>query len=332
MNAASKISALALCAAHWLYAAMLRLYPSDFRTEFAQDMRLDFQEALADASSRGGYAVLGICLRELGDFPATWLRLSGSGLIPEVEPFQEICKDVPGTWKAALAAGLPHLLFSLSIYLPTATTYALGLPATGRPNQVSFWILAGLVLLLAWIGGWPRWSSSWIGYALVLLLDRIAVISPPGLLAYVLVAGWLLLAIILLLKLARRDWLSGLLAMLPIAPMWVWWLGMEPFGSLLGKAMLFTSIGLVVCLAVALIVRSGRWQTAVLLLLAVILAAGMPVSDNGKVYSPLMPERTVYPGWAVYEALGDYLLLLTITAPLWLLALWRYRRQRRAAG
>lgn len=332
MNAGSVFLAMALSAACWLFKALLRLYPRDFREAFAQDMRLDFQEALADASSRGGLAAVGVCLRELGDFPATWLRLSGSDLIPEVEPFQETCKDVPGTWKAALAAGLPHLLFSLSIYLPTAMAYALGMTLSEHPSQVTFWILVGVILAFAWIGGWPRWSSSWIGYAMVLMLDRMAIISPPGLLAYVLVAAWLLMAIIVLLKLARRDWLSGLLAVLPIAPMWVWWLGMEPFGSLLGKAMLFTSIGLVVCLAVALIVRSGRWQTAVLLLLAVILAAGMPVSYGGKVHSPLLPERTVYPGWAVYEALGDYLLLVTITAPLWLLALWRYRRQRRAAG
>jgi hypothetical protein len=332
MNAASIFSAMALSIARGLYAAMLRLYPRDFRDEFAQDMRLDFQEALADASSRGRFAVLGVCLRELGDFPAALLRLSGSDLIPEIEPFQEACKDVPGTWKAALAAGLPHLLFTLSIYMPTATMYALGLSSGERPSQVTFWMLSGVILLFAWIGDWPRWSSSWIGYALVWLLDRIAATSPPGALAYVMVAAWLLLGIIILLKLARRDWLSGLLAVLPIAPMWVWWLGMETVGGLLGKAMLYTSIGLMVCLAVALIVRSGRWQTAVLLLLAVMLAAGMPFSYNGKVHSPLLPERTIYPGWAVYGALGDYLLLLTFTAPLWLLALWRIRRQRRAAS
>ncbi len=332
MKSASMFSAMALSSARWLYAALLRLYPRDFRDEFAQDMRLDFQEALADASSRGGFATLDLCLRELGDFPATLLRLSGSDLIPEVEPFQEACKDVPGTWKAALAAGLPHLLFAFSIYLPTAMMYALGLSNGDRPSQVTFWILAGVVLLFAWIGGWPRWSASWIGYALVWLLDRIAVTAPPGALAYVLVAAWLIFGIIILLRLARRDWLSGLLGVLPIAPMWVWWLGMETAGGLLGKTMLYTSIGLMVCLAVALIVRSGRWQTAVLLLLAVILAAGMPFSYNGTVHSPLWPEDTVYPGWAAYGALGDYLLLLTFTAPLWLLALWRIRRQRRAAG
>jgi hypothetical protein len=332
MNSTSTFSAVALSAARWLYAALLRLYPRDFRDEFAEDMRLDFQEALADASSRGGLVALGVCLRELGDLPAALLRLSGSDLIPEVEPFQEACKDVPGTWKAALAAGLPHLLFTLSIYLPTATLYALGLSNSERPSQVTFWVLTGAILLFAWIGGWPRWSASWIGYALVWLLDRIAAIALPGLLAYVLVAAWLLLGIIILLKLARRDWLSGLLAVLPIAPMWVWWLGMGTVGGLLAKAMLYTSIGLMVCLAVALIVRSGRWQTAVLLLLAVMLAAGMPFTYDGKVHSPLLPEGTVYPGWAAYGALGDYLLLLTFTAPLWLLALWRLRRQRRAAG
>jgi hypothetical protein len=107
MNTASIFSAMALSAARGLYAAMLRLYPRDFREAFAQDMRLDFQEALADASSRGVWAALGVCLRELGDYPASVLRLSGSDLIPEVEPFQETCKDVPGTWRAALAAGCP---------------------------------------------------------------------------------------------------------------------------------------------------------------------------------------------------------------------------------
>jgi hypothetical protein len=326
------LSATVLFAARWLYAALLCTYPRDFRDLFAEDMRLDFQDALAEASNRGGFAALRVCLRELGDYPGTLLRLSGSGLIPELEPFQEACGDVPGSWSAALAAGLPHLLFTLSVYLPIATMYALGLYSGELPSQTPFWMLTGVILLFSWFGGWPRWSASWIGYGLVWLLDRIVVTAPHGALLYVLVASWLLFGIILLLKLARRDWLRGLLAVLPIAPMWAWWLSMEAVGNLLVRAMFYTSIGLMVCLAVTLMVRSGRWQTAVLLLLAVMLAAGMPVSFNGKVYDPLLLKEVAHPARTSYGAFGETLLLLTLTLPFWLLAFWRLRRQRRVVN
>jgi hypothetical protein len=173
------------------------------------------------------------------------------------------------------------------------------------------------VLLVAWRLRFPVWSASWIGYALVFGLNQALPSQTSAWQAELILLAMLGLTLVVLAWAARRDWLAGLLAVLPLAPMRAWWLGAEPPIILLGQALTFTSIGLMVCLAVIAMLRSGRWQTAVLLLLAVELAAGMPVPAAG--LTPASPSITTNLG-----------LLLLFTAPLWLLALWR--QARRQAG
>ncbi len=67
------MSLLSLC--RWLYAWLLRLYPSAFRDEFAAEMRDTFTNLLHDDLERGGSGLLLTCLRELRDVPLAALRL-----------------------------------------------------------------------------------------------------------------------------------------------------------------------------------------------------------------------------------------------------------------
>jgi hypothetical protein len=79
-------------------------------------------------------------------------------------------------------------------------------------------------------------------------------------------------------------------------------------------------------LAVGVILRLGRWQTALLLVLAVILAVGMPGSSGaispgalslGDQSAELFSNRS-------NDWLLNYLLLLVLTAPLWLLVIAKH--------
>lgn len=53
----------------WGHRRLIRLYPSDYRKRFAEEMNSVFTEALIDASEQGAGAILNLCLREARDLP-----------------------------------------------------------------------------------------------------------------------------------------------------------------------------------------------------------------------------------------------------------------------
>ena len=56
------------------YGLLLRLYPSVFRSEFEEQMLLDFADMAVDAREKGRLAFLFFCLHELMDFPTNLLQ------------------------------------------------------------------------------------------------------------------------------------------------------------------------------------------------------------------------------------------------------------------
>jgi hypothetical protein len=58
-----------------LYGLLLQLYPSAFRSEFEQEMLLDFSALATDASRMGKLSFLRVCFHELVDFPINLLRI-----------------------------------------------------------------------------------------------------------------------------------------------------------------------------------------------------------------------------------------------------------------
>lgn len=188
------------------------------------------------------------------------------------------------------------------------------------------WGTIVIILVIAHRLGWPGWSASWIGYGLVFLLSQMNALFPIGALSYLTGFIWLMAAAIVLFWLARRSWISGLLAILPISPMWIWLARRESIPSSLEEAALYVSISLMLLLAVVMIVRIGRWQTALLLILAVILAIGMP-STSSNLYPESIalvnqPDGNFWNGNG--DSLSSYLLMFVLTAPLWLMALAKH--------
>lgn len=58
-----------------IYGFLLHFYPTKFRTEFGEQMLLDFSELLGDASRKGLLGLIAFCLRELFDFPVSLLQV-----------------------------------------------------------------------------------------------------------------------------------------------------------------------------------------------------------------------------------------------------------------
>ena len=296
-----------------------------------------FSEALREAAKRGRLASIGLFLRETGDIPVSLLREGWSRFYAWTTlPAQgatslDIDATHPGSWLSAGLAGLPHLLYALALYLPLLITVTLVLPDYRGPALPAFWFIVAAVLIVAHRLGWPRWSSSWIGYGLAFLLDMINRVLPAGPLSFLAGLLWLSLTAILLLWLARRDWMSGLLAVLPVTPMWIWPSLSSSASVTLEAVALYFSVSLMLSAAVVAILRLGRWQTALLLILAVILATSKPAS-LGVPYTgslPLQYQLDPAPWSGPNGWMAGYTFALLFTAPLWLMALWRHAQSRR---
>jgi hypothetical protein len=309
----------------WIYALALYLYPPGFRREYAEEMQAVFIEALKNASESGQFSSARIILREFAEFPGNltrqfWNNIHAWFLLPWQDQ-ESLGVDIsnPRSWLSAGVAGLPHLLYALALYLPLLVTNGLNLPEYRGPGLPMFWAIVAVMLLIAQRLRWPVWCASWVGYGLVFMLSQINILFPSGPLAFLAGILWLILAVIVLFWLTRRAWISGLLAILPVTPMWIWLTQQDSLSGSLSEAALYVSAGLMLSLAVIAIVRLGRWQTALLLILAVILATGMPVSI-GNSNSEVDGSNT------------NYLFVLILTAPLWLMALGKHISHRNTSN
>ena len=134
-----------------------------------------------------------------------------------------------GTWKQAILASMPHLLFALFFAL--------------NWWQGIGWltITLGIVLSMAvygWLHGRPVWLFPWRGYYFLPVLVA-------GLLLLYLPKGWSWVAILLYLPLAlwlvwsvtvrtvKRDWLHSALMMLPVPIIIGWFLAVGKEGKFL---------------------------------------------------------------------------------------------------
>jgi hypothetical protein len=242
-------------------------------------------------------------------------------------------------WRLALLAGLPHLLYPAAAYgyqILHWQPYRTGNGYQIEPSALAFWGLVLCGLVFAWRAGWPRWSATWVGYGLVLLTELLVVlpttgVSPIESLAIFLGISWFLITIYLLAWTARRDWLAGFLAVLPLMPMWSTYLALD--GVIGNEAPIFYVDGALMALIVTWIVRQGNPFRGLGWILAALLLVGLPVAYATVYYSnsqpPVGPAPTPYPG-AVVSTFIQYLLgYAIVSVPVWVTAVIQRRRRER---
>ena len=180
-----------------------------------------------------------------------------------------------GSWRQALVASMPHLLFGLLF----ALNWWRGIG----------WLLGILALILGmavygWWRGKPAWFFPWLGYCLlpVMVAGLLLLYLPKGfswlaILFYVPLALWLVYSIT---QTMRRDWLYSSLMLLPLPTIIGWFLVVEPVNTLPGYWLdrinnLAPWIGLsffAFAVAVAMFIRlRQRWLKVVVLLIAGLL-------------------------------------------------------------
>jgi len=154
----------------------------------------------------------------------TCIRLLGSAKLVARQIYEAHSQ---GTWRQALWASMPHLLFGLLFAL--------------NWWQGIGWLLGVLILILVmavygWWRGKPAWIFPWLGYCLLPVLAA-------GLLLLYLPRGWSWLAVLVYIPLAlwllysittrtiKRDWLYSSLMLLPLPTIIGWFLVVEPVSS-----------------------------------------------------------------------------------------------------
>jgi hypothetical protein len=131
-----------------------------------------------------------------------------------------------GSWRQAVLASMPHLLF--------ATLFALNW--WHHAGWLSFTLILILgVTIYGWQHGKPTWVFPWLGYSLlpVAVVGLLLPYLPWGwsLLAipfYFLLASWWLFCIVI--QTAKRDWLLSSLMLLPTPIIVGWFLTLAPDG------------------------------------------------------------------------------------------------------
>lgn len=185
-----------------------------------------------------------------------------------------------GTWRQALLASTPHLLFGLLFAL-------------------NWWhyigwlsVVLGMVFVTAIYGWWhgkPSWVFSWLGYTLlpVAVVGLVLLYIPDAwtwvaILLYIPLASWWLYYIID--QTVRRDWLFSSLMLLPVPIVAGWVLAIEPQSGLIERtmqriydfapwiALSFLALALTI---VAFIRLRKRWLRALLLIISGFLTLTM---------------------------------------------------------
>jgi hypothetical protein len=211
-----------------LYALLLRLYPTDFRAEFGEEMTAVFTQALADAQQRGRPALLIWYGREFASLLAMLMREQWRSwrreevvMNPTISVNHTLDTDQSerATPLAILAGMLPFVLSGL-VYVLKGVNYHAPLAWLGRGTSGLHGYLDLIVLGFALIGlgiGWaqrfPRWSYAYLGVT-VMNSVWLADVSTSGfrLFGYTFGReqwgwrGWLpLLALIVLMLLLTRS-------------------------------------------------------------------------------------------------------------------------------
>jgi hypothetical protein len=181
-----------------IYALLVRLYPRSFRAEFEEEMRTVFGDAATEAASRGRTSLLGLCLRELCDWPKALLSehwhhvktryrgattrqaskgdrptnhtVEGRTVMPET---REYANWSIASRRQALVAALPPLLYGLGIAMKEPVTggawYAV--PPWRLAAGVAMVLIPAAVIaiggLFALVRRLPDWGYTWVGAALM---------------------------------------------------------------------------------------------------------------------------------------------------------------------
>ena len=284
-----------------IYRLMLSFYPAAFRKEYGVEMQKVFAQAIEDRSREGIVKTLVFCIREIKDLPGSLYsqhrvetRKEGSRMSAVSETNQinqqtaSTTKHHPGSWGAAILAGLPHLLIPLigvANFLHNGGFYQFSQNALAALG-ISLGLLVAIILLYAWRQKWPLWSASWYSYGLFILMAISTYViveldfNQSWRYTNALFLGWIAVWGIGYLYLFFRDRLRALLTIFFLIPL----LGVMMLEFIPDpiEGWLAVSLGLLTALTAATIVRLGSYRVTLGLVIGVNLIAALVLAYIGE--------------------------------------------------
>jgi hypothetical protein len=172
-----------------LYKRLLVYLPQNFKDQFAEEMETVFIGRIREVGSRGRRAMIRLFIGELLAQPGLWflayqrerrvLKMNGSQV--------STMSNEKASWKAAIAAILPLVCFPLLI-LMTGTLrsllfaahlhflyYALWTDVTTFGIYIPFYLLLLFGFLFAWLRDFPRWSYTYLGWLMIILISGLGI-------------------------------------------------------------------------------------------------------------------------------------------------------------
>lgn len=172
-----------------LYKRLLVYLPQNFKDQFAEEMETVFIGRIREVGSRGRRAMIRLFIGELLAQPGLWflayqrerrvLNMNGSQV--------STMTNEKASWKAAIAAILPLVCFPLLI-LMTGTIrsllfaahlhflyYALWTDVTTFGIYIPFYLLLLFGFLFAWLRDFPRWSYTYLGWLMIILISGLGI-------------------------------------------------------------------------------------------------------------------------------------------------------------
>jgi hypothetical protein len=153
----------------YVYSRLLLLYPGRFRDEFAEEMRIVFMDAMADAAKGGKAHLAVVFLKELLRLPMSvlweyWHEVEQKELEmidgKETNPKSKM-RERTNRWES-LVGTTPFALFGFACMLASS------FPFQFRYIYIAFYLFALIGLTLGLTKGVPRWTYSYLGWSMVM--------------------------------------------------------------------------------------------------------------------------------------------------------------------
>jgi hypothetical protein len=143
-----------------LYAALLWLYPPDFRREFGDEMREVFSQAATEATGKNPLELVTLIANELLSLPAAVLRAHAQAR-RNLPPAAHRLPPLELSWK--------ELLLSLSVFLLPAVMLLASQPspASARSSTHAAILFLAVMVVAGFLRGMPLRSSPYFGLVLV---------------------------------------------------------------------------------------------------------------------------------------------------------------------
>ena len=294
-----------------------------------------------EAAEEGKFVLLHLCGREFMGMPFNILKEFWHEFQGEEANMQDtsFAPWKPGSWSDSVWAGLPHLLFALSV----AVSGVLANTNLGTISGIilAFLLLAGLLATIyyTWKNHWPAWSASWYGYVGLLIL-LFSILPYQGWVDMAEQIFWSIRFILLLLCLAtflywlsRRNPIEGLLMAMPVTI--IYWFPVMEFVPNTIRFWLFFWLFLLSALIAMSITRINDIRKAVWLVLGVGLLTGLPIAYARTYWNNIPAEHSSPPtigGMVELFSVPWLASAALVLAPILGWGLWYFGRRYGKAG